>query len=110
MHGINPTDPGRAIDWGRTSVDYARHRPGPPESFFARLAALGVGLAGQRILDLGTGTGLLARRFAQAGANVAGIDIAPEQIAAARSLAQEQRVAVDFRVAPAENTPFAARS
>ncbi len=54
-------DHGRAFDWGRTSRDYATHRPGPPPSCYDMLARLGVGLAGQRVLDLGTGTGVLAR-------------------------------------------------
>jgi ubiquinone/menaquinone biosynthesis C-methylase UbiE len=53
------------------------------------LAALGVGLPGQRILDLGTGTGVIARQFAQQGAHVSGLDISEEQIAAARQLAGE---------------------
>ena len=30
-------DGGRDIDWGRTSLDYAKHRPGPPPSYFDRL-------------------------------------------------------------------------
>jgi SAM-dependent methyltransferase len=100
-------DRGRDIDWGRTSADYARYRPGPPPSFFARLAALGVGLPGQRILDLATGTGVLAREFVRRGAAVAGIDIAEEQLAMARHLAAEGGLAIDFRRAPAEATPFA---
>jgi len=100
-------DRGRDIDWGRTSADYARYRPGPPPSFFTRLAAFGVGLPGQRILDLGTGTGALAREFAGRGAAVAGIDIAEAQLALARELAAEAGHAVDFRLAPAEATPFA---
>jgi SAM-dependent methyltransferase len=99
-------DGGRDIDWGRTSVDYARYRPGPPPSFFMRLAAFGVGLPGQRILDLGTGTGALAREFAGRGATVAGIDIAEGQLAMARKLAAEAGSVVDFRCAPAEATPF----
>lgn len=99
-------DAGRAIDWGRTSRDYASHRPGPPPSFYERLRALGVGLRGQRILDLGTGTGVLARTFAAAGAVAAGVDIAPAQVGAARALAREQGLEVDLRVAPAEDLPF----
>jgi SAM-dependent methyltransferase len=110
LHQSGSIDSGRAIDWGRTSTDYARYRPGPPDSYFQRLAEHGVGLAGQRILDLGTGTGALARRFAAAGATVAGIDISPGQIEAARRLAAEQGIAVDFRVAPAEAPPFGAAS
>ncbi len=108
MHGLKPADPGRAIDWGKTSADYAAHRPGPPSSFYARLAALGVGLPDQRILDLGTGTGLLARQFAHQGAKAMGIDISPGQIAAARALAAEDGVAAEFAVAPAEQTGMAA--
>jgi len=104
MHGIRPIDGGRAADWGRTSADYAVHRPGPPASFFHRLSALGVGLSGQRILDLGTGTGLLARQFARQGCQVTGIDIAEGQIEAARQLAREEGLNVSFAVAPAEET------
>ncbi len=65
-----------------------------------------MGLRGQRILDLGTGTGLLARRFAQAGAVVSGIDVSLGQIEAAKDLARQQGLTVDFRVSPAETTPF----
>lgn len=98
-------DHGRPLDWGKTSADYAEHRPGPPDSYYGRLAELGIGRPGQRILDLGTGTGVLARRFAAQGATVAGIDISPGQIETARRLAGRDRVEVDFRVAPAERVP-----
>lgn len=103
-------DPGRSIDWGRTSPDYAEFRPGPPASFYERLRALGVGVAGQRILDLGTGTGVLAREFARVTCRAAGVDISAEQIEAARMLAREERTTVEFRVAPAEDTGFPAAS
>jgi SAM-dependent methyltransferase len=104
MPAIATIDAGRSFDWGRTSADYVAHRPGPPPSFYERLHALGVGRAGQRILDLGTGTGLLARQFARQGADVVGVDIAPEQIAAAARLAREEGLSVRFAVAPAEAT------
>lgn len=100
-------DAGRTIDWGRTSVDYDRHRPGPPDSFYAKLQALDVGLPDQRILDLGTGTGLVARRFAAQGARVSGIDISREQIEMARAAAEREGRPIDFRVAPAESIPLA---
>lgn len=110
MHGINPADPGRTIDWGKTSNDYSVFRPGPPDCFYERLSALGLGLPGQRILDLGTGTGVLARRFAGQGSFVAGVDISGEQIEAAKNLAAAQKLNVDFRVSPAETTPFEPRT
>src|SRR6187397_2941811 len=100
-------DGGRAIDWSRTSTDYAAHRPGPPLRLYDLLAALGVGVTGQRVLDLGTGTGLVARELARRGAVVSGIDVAPGQIAAARASARAEGLAVDFAVAAAEACPFA---
>lgn len=107
MHNIPPTDHGRNVDWSATSEDYARHRPGFPQSFFAKLDALGIGTSGQRILDLGTGTGTLARTFARSGCAVTGVDIAQGQIARARALAEREELTVDFRVAPAEETKLA---
>lgn len=106
MHGLESIDIGRTIDWGKTSSDYAAYRPGPPDDFYARLAALGVGVANQRILDLGTGTGVLARQFAAQASRVSAVDISSEQIDIARCLAKEQGVAVDFQRSPAEDLPF----
>jgi len=103
-------DGGRPIDWSLTSLDYATHRPGPPQRLYELLAALGVGGAGQRILDLGTGTGVVARELARRGATVSGVDIAAGQIAAARAAGAADGVAVDFVVAAAEACPFAAAS
>jgi len=100
-------DSGRSIDWGSTSPDYALYRPGPPDELYTRLQALGVGLPGQRILDLGTGTGVVARALARRGAIVAAIDIAPAQVKAARHLAELDNLTIDFHVAPAEEPPFA---
>jgi SAM-dependent methyltransferase len=110
MYRDNAIDPGRAIDWSRASADYARFRSGPPDSFFVRLQALGIGLPGQRVLDLGTGTGLIARRLARQGSRVSGIDIAAGQLAQARRLAEQEGLAIDLREAPAEAPPFPDRS
>jgi SAM-dependent methyltransferase len=99
-------DDGQEIDWGQASEDYAAFRPGPPPSFYRRLEAFEIGLRGQRLLDLGTGTGLLARTFAGAGCRCAGIDVSSGQIAAASRLAEKQELAIDFREAPAEQIPF----
>ena len=61
------------VDFGKTAQDYGRYRAGFPESFFDRLTAMGVGLPGQRLLDLGTGTGTVARGFARRGCIVTGL-------------------------------------
>lgn len=106
MYGITPIDAGRTIDWSLSANDYATHRPGQPPAFFTRLAALGIGLPGQRILDLGTGTGDLARQFAEQGAAAVGTDIAVGQIEAAKQLAARDKLDTQFFVAPAHNNPF----
>lgn len=106
MSNLESIDKGRNIDWGHTSNDYATYRPGPPDSFYEKLSVLGVGLKNQRILDLGTGTGVLARKFAKQNAIVSGIDISKEQIEQAKKLAIQDNLKIDFRVSTAEETPF----
>jgi SAM-dependent methyltransferase len=99
-------DAGQSPDWGRVSAEYSKFRAGPPASFYERLAKHGIGTPGQRLLDFGTGTGVLARTFAKAGARVTGVDVSPGQIDQAVRAASEEGLAVDFRVSPAEATPF----
>ncbi len=94
------------MDWGRISGDYSKYRAGPPASFYERLGKHGIGTPGQRLLDFGTGTGVLARVFARAGARVSGVDSSAKQIEVAIRAASDEGLAIDFRVAPAESTPF----
>ena len=91
-------------DFGLTSKDYARHRAGFPDSLFERLATFGVGIKGQSVVDLGTGTGSLARGFARRDCRVIGIDPAEEMLKAARELDAEAGIQIDYRIARAEAT------
>src|SRR5438105_4686012 len=92
------------VDFGPTAEDYSRHRAGFPPSFFARIALHGVGRVGQRILDLGTGTGSLARGLARRGAIVTGIDIAGPLLAEAARLDRAEHLSTRYVEAPAEAT------
>jgi len=103
---LKHVDHEREFDWGKTSQDYAQYRAGYPEPFYELLAALGIGTPGQMILDLGTGTGVLARAFAKRGARVTGVDISEEQIAAAQALAAHEGLDISFRVCAAEDIAF----
>ena len=97
-------DDGGEFDWGLTSGDYAVFRPGYPEAFYDLLCELGVGRPDQRILDLGTGTGVLARAFAARGASVVGADTSEKQIEMARSLSEG--LATEYVVGAAEGLAY----
>jgi SAM-dependent methyltransferase len=101
------------IDWGRTAADYAAYRAGFPDAFYDRLAGYDIvsPATGPRpALDLGTGTGLLARRLAARGWRVTGLDISADMVAEARRLDAAAGVHVDYIVAPSEATGQADRS
>jgi len=104
MHGLEAKDGEREIDWSGAAEDYARHRPGFPDSFYTRLKKYGIGAPGQRVLDLATGTGAVARALSQAGCQVVGVDIAQGQIEQAKQLAEREGVTAEFKVCPAEDT------
>ena len=92
------------IDFGRTAADYGAHRAGFPDALYDRLAAFGVGAAGQRLLDLGTGTGVLGRGFGLRGCAVTGLDPSDKLIAEARHLDREAGVETAYVTATAEQT------
>jgi len=107
MHGLGAIDPGRTIDWGLTTEDYAKFRPGPPSSFYEKLKVLGVGLPNQSLLDLGTGTGVLAREFSKLGVKkVFGTDLSEVQVKMAAELAEKEGLRAEFQQASAEMQPF----
>ena len=91
------------VDFGLHSGDYAEHRPGLPESFYDRLERL-VAISGKHVLDLGTGPGTEALRFARRGAIVTGQDIAENQIVAAQQASEMRGLKIEFQVASAEDT------
>lgn len=92
------------VEFGRTAQDYATYRVGFPDEFFSRLAAMNVGLRGQHVVDLGTGTGALARAFARRGCAVTGVDPAQAMLSQARRLDADAGVRVTYRVGCAEDT------
>ena len=92
------------VDFGLTADDYSTHRAGFPDSFFDRIRDFGVGVPGQRIADLGTGTGTLARGFAARGCQCTGIDPSSAMLSGARRLAEAEGLDLAFREANAEDT------
>jgi ubiquinone/menaquinone biosynthesis C-methylase UbiE len=62
---------------------------------------------GMRVLDVACGTGNLALPAARLGADVTGIDIAPNLIEQARENAKREGLNVKFEEGDAENMPYA---
>lgn len=91
-------------DFGRTAEDYAAHRAGFPESLWDRLHTHGIAFDGVRVLDLGTGTGTVARALARRGAVVTGLDVSADMLAKAAELARGEGLTVQWTEGSAEAT------
>ena len=61
---------------------------------------------GSKWLDLACGTGALAERAAERGADVTGVDLAPALIETAKERARERGLEIDYRVGDCENLEF----
>ena len=60
----------------------------------------------ERILDIATGTGWTARHINRSGANVTGVDIAQGLLDAAKQIAEEEGLSIDWQLGDAEQLPF----
>lgn len=98
-------DEGKAFDWGRTAVSYAKYRDIYPQKLYDELYALGVGKKGTNWLDMGTGSGVLPRALADYGANITATDISEEQIREARQLSENIKN-INYRVCSAEKLDY----
>ncbi|MCB1506467.1 MAG: bifunctional 2-polyprenyl-6-hydroxyphenol methylase/3-demethylubiquinol 3-O-methyltransferase UbiG [Hyphomicrobiaceae bacterium] len=83
------------------------HQIGPARLAFIRdsiVEALGIPrsglhpLKGMRLVDIGSGGGLVSEPLARLGATVTGIDLAAESVAAARAHAEAGGLSIDYRV------------
>ena len=97
-------------DFGKTASDYGKHRAGFPPAFFDRLAAMGIIRPGFRTLDLGTGTGTIARGLAERGCDSTGLDRSVPLMEEGARLDREAGVSVGYIEAAAEETGLEAGS
>jgi SAM-dependent methyltransferase len=86
--------------------DYAAVSDAITDQVAPELVALAPVHAGHEVLDVATGTGNVALRAAQAGADVTGVDLTPELFTTARRRAAALGVAVDWVEGDAEALPF----
>ena len=91
------------MDWGLGRYEDTARQLEPASAHVVRLARVA---AGERLLDVGCGTGNAALLAVQAGAEVVGVDPASRLIGVARERASAEGVDVDFVVGDAESLPF----
>ena len=103
---IREIDKGKSFDWGKTSRDYAKYRDIYPQEFYDYILKLGLCRDGQKVLDIGTGTGVLPRNMYKYGAKWTGTDIADNQIQQAKELAEQAGMEIDFFTSKAEEVFF----
>ena len=92
------------VNFGQTASDYGRWRAGFPAHFFKRLFAEGWVMPENRVLDLGTGTGTIARGLALRGCRVTGIDSEQHLLTEAARLDREAATGVTYVQGRAEAT------
>ena len=97
-------------DFGKTADDYRKHRAGFPDSFFEELQKRGLIRGFEKVADIGTGTGTVARGLAEIGCEVVGVDPSQDMISAAATIAEEQGLVIDWLQASAEDTGLAEHS
>ena len=100
---IQPHNEKAAATWGSGGADYDKISECIADSIEHLLNRLDV-QPGERALDLATGTGWTARRLAQKGAKVTGVDIGEGVVEAAKRLARQANLDIDFAVGDAEGT------
>lgn len=99
-------DNGKGFDWGLASKEYAEFRDIYPEEFYKRIVDLGYCIKGQKVLDLGTGTGVLPRNMYKYGAEFTGADISENQILYAKKLSEAAGMHIQYIALPAEKLAF----
>lgn len=99
-------DSGKAFDWGRTSAGYAKYRDIYPKMFYEKIVERNLCVKGQKVLDLGTGTGVLPRNMYAYGADWVGTDISENQIEQAKKLAGELGQETEYLVSATEDVDY----
>jgi SAM-dependent methyltransferase len=103
---VQPHNARPAAVWSAGGADYERISRGIADSIEHCVLRLDP-QPGERILDLSTGTGWTSRLVARRGAEVVGVDIAADLLAAAAARADAEALPIRYELGDAEALPFA---
>ncbi|HLR18885.1 MAG TPA: class I SAM-dependent methyltransferase [Staphylococcus sp.] len=97
--------------WGKRANSFRKDKQEELESTHAHtwineLQSIVTMEPGLKVLDIGTGAGFLAILCAQQGADVSGIDLAPDMIQSAKQNAQQLNQDIRFKVMDAEHLDY----
>jgi SAM-dependent methyltransferase len=98
------------VDFGPVASDYGRYRAGFPQAFFKRLFADGWVQPDDNVLDLGTGTGTIARGLALRGCRATGLDPNQHLLTEAARLDREAALGITYVEGRAEATGLPSQS
>ena len=107
---IKGIDNGKSFDWDNAAAAYAKFRDIYPPVFYKKIAAKGLCVRGQSVLDVGTGTGVLPRNMYRFGAKWTGADSSERQIEEARRLTRDAGMDIAYILSPAEDLSLPPRS
>ncbi len=82
------------INFGNVAKNYAQYRNDLPVELFESLRVRGIHFSGKKVVDLGSGTGVLSRAMSKDGATVVGVEPAIELIEEARVI--DKRAGLDI--------------
>jgi SAM-dependent methyltransferase len=101
MDGITQFKANQKLAWANFAL--LENLTGTAAPHLVRFAGI---RAGNQVLDVACGTGVVALTAARTGARVQGIDLTPELIAHARENAGLMRIEANFQEGDAESLPF----
>jgi len=76
--------------------------------YFRKIVSQRAEITNLKVLDVGCGGGLVSEKFAEAGAQVTGIDLSGPSLQAARQHALNNGLTIDYQQVSADNLPFPA--
>lgn len=84
------------VNFGEVAKNYAKYRNDLPKELIEGLKMRGVDFKKKRVLDLGSGSGILSRIIYKEGAEVVGVEPSVELIGEARKMDRKENIHINY--------------